>query len=534
MKPALSWLARTALLYVLLALAIGLALTVPADLAGDLARETASLEDVRTEIAAERAAAQERLESRAGEIASLPLEAMEQRMGALAGRRESLRREIDGLEGGFLSAYRPSRVLARKRAEIGLALVTSELALLEAAREPRRELDRASAFLKANPRMPTKAAIAAVKRRCARDRATLAEFEQRWEIERRARELLRSERSVLEAAANESCERAERLASQRARALKAAAQARQARTTLAGIAPESLPDFAGDIPRTLLRDILLKALYALLAILLVPPAIRAVLYYALAPLAEKWPPMRFRKSEGAPAFPPAEQSRVSLAITLGHDEEALVRQDYLQSSSLKGVKRTRWLLDWSHPIASLASGMRFLTAVSGTGEEVLVSAVRDPLAELALLEIPVGGAAVVRPSALAGLVQKSGEPVRITTHWRLFSLPAWLTFQLRYFVFHAPALLVLKGGRGVRIEAAQRGRIVGQGQLIGFSTDLAYSVIRTETFWPYFFGREPLLKDRVEEGAGILLVEEAPLAGRSGVRRGFEGAMDAFLKLFGV
>jgi len=534
MKPALSWLARTALLYVLLALAIGLALTLPADLAGNIARETASLEEVRAEISAERDAAQERLESLAGEIAALPLQAMEERIGALTDRQTRIEREIDDLEGGFLSAYRPSRVLARKRAEIDLALVMSERELLEVAREPRREFERASAFLEANPRMPTQAAIAAVRRRCARDRAALAEFEARWQIEQRARELLRSERSALEAAARESCERAESLAARRGRALAAVAQARQARKALAELAPADLPDVARDIPRTLLRDILVKALYALLAILLVPPAIRVVLYHALAPLAEKWPPMRIRENGNAPAFPPAGESRVSLAITLGEGEEALVRQDFLQSSSLKGAKRTRWLLDWSHPVASLASGMRFLTAVTGAGEEVLISAVRDPLAELALLEIPAGGAAVVRPSALAGIVQQAGKPVRITTHWRLFSLPAWLTFQLRYFVFHGPTRLVLKGGRGVRIEPAQRGRIVGQGQLIGFSTESAYSVIRTETFWPYFFGREPLLKDRVEEGRGVLLVEEAPLAGRSGLGRGFQGALDAILKLFGV
>ena len=535
MKAALSWLARIALLYVLLALAIALALLLPADLAGDLARETASREEVSAEIAQARDDAQERLEERVGAIAALPLEALEARAGALAAQRESLRREIETLEGGFLSAYRPSRVLARKRAEIELALVIGELELIETALEPRRSLEDASAFLDANPRMPTERAIAAAQARCARSRRALSDFEARWEIERRARELLRSERSALEAAVRDACGTARRLAERRERALEAVAKARAARETLEGLTDATLPADAGDgLSQTMLRDILLKAFYALLAILLVPPALRVVLYHVLAPWAASRPPLRFREPAGAPPFPAAAESRVSLAITLGEGEEALVRQDYLQSSSLRGEKRTRWLLDWSHPVASLASGMRFLTAVSGTGEEVLVSAVRDPLAELALLEIPQGGAAVVRPSAMAGLVQKPGEPVRITTRWRLFSLPAWLTFQLRYFVFHGPARLVLKGGRGVRIEPAQRGRIVGQGQLIGFSTDLAYSVIRTETFWPYFFGREPLLKDRVEEGRGVLLVEEAPLAGRSGLRRGFEGTFDAFLKLFGV
>jgi urease beta subunit len=132
------------------------------------------------------------------------------------------------------------------------------------------------------------------------------------------------------------------------------------------------------------------------------------------------------------------------------------------------------------------------------------------------------------------VVQPQGAPLQITSHWRIFSLPALLTWQWRYLAFHGPARLVVKGGRGVRIEPATRGRIVGEGQILGFSTDLAYAVIRSETFWPYFFGREALLKDRVEAGGGVLLIEEAPLAGKSGIRRGIEGLADAALKLVGI
>jgi len=95
---------------------------------------------------------------------------------------------------------------------------------------------------------------------------------------------------------------------------------------------------------------------------------------------------------------------------------------------------------------------------------------------------------------------------------------------------------VLKGGRGIRVERADQGRIFGQDQLIGFSVDLAYSVVRTEPFWPYFVGREGLLKDRVDAGAGILIVEEAPMAdgGRRNVKCGLEGMIDAGMKMFGL
>ena len=107
---------------------------------------------------------------------------------------------------------------------------------------------------------------------------------------------------------------------------------------------------------------------------------------------------------------------------------------------------------------------------------------------------------------------------------------------MRFLVFHGPAEIILTGRRGVRIEPALAGRSIGQNQLIGFSAGLAYSTGRTETFLPYLLGHEPLLKDRVAAGTGVLIAEEAPNAGRarSGIKRGLEGAADAMLKVFGI
>ena len=180
--------------------------------------------------------------------------------------------------------------------------------------------------------------------------------------------------------------------------------------------------------------------------------------------------------------------------------------------------------------------MTFLTRIAGEGSRTTVSAVRDPLAEVAVIELPTGSSCVLHPRALAAVIQPIGQPIRITGHWRLASLHAWLTLQLRYLVFHGPARLIIKGSRGVRVEAAEWGRIFGQAQLVGFSANLAYSVRRTETFWPYFLGREELLKDRVLDGDGVLIVEEAPLAGGQPgqIKRGLEGAVDAGLKAFGL
>lgn len=286
-----------------------------------------------------------------------------------------------------------------------------------------------------------------------------------------------------------------------------------------------------------INSILLRAFYVLVGIILTPFFIRIVFYYILAPIAERRASIVISvPNAGKVPIPLADFSRVSVPVTLEKNEELLIRQDYLQSSSLEGKKQTRWMLDYRHMLSSLASGLVFLTRIQGEGETTTVSAVRDPFAELTTVTLPQGAACVLHPRALVAVVHPVGQTMQITSHWRLFALNAWLTMQLRYLVFHGPCSLIVKGGRGIRVERAERGRIFGQDQLVGFSADLAYSVTRAETFAPYFFGREQLYKDKVERGSGILIIEEAPQASREGggVRRGIEGAFDAGLKAFGL
>ncbi|WP_236613022.1 hypothetical protein [Sphingobium quisquiliarum] len=282
--------------------------------------------------------------------------------------------------------------------------------------------------------------------------------------------------------------------------------------------------------------ILKAALAALLLIIAVPYLVRLFCWFVLAPIAMRRPSIRIHVPEDrAIAIAPAAQSATSVAVRLAQGEELLVRQDYLQTSSYAGAKDTKWVLDCRKPITSFATGLAFLTRIRGDGEATTISATRDGLAEVTILTLPDGACCVLQPRALAAVTQPISRPLRITRHWRLGSLNAWLTLQLRYLVFHGPARLVLKGGRGVRVEPVEQGRVFGQDQLVGFSADLAYSVTRTETFWPYFFGRQQLLKDRVLAGKGVLIVEEAPFTARRGeVRRGLEGMIDAGMKVFGM
>lgn len=307
----------------------------------------------------------------------------------------------------------------------------------------------------------------------------------------------------------------------------------RAQTILTGTFPNKIKLWAEDFG---LRAILAQAAMILTLVILTPLLVRFLSYYVLAPAAIRRGTilLNIPVTSGTRVRGGAK-SQISLSITLKENEELLVRQSYLQSSSLRSQNATRWLLDHKRPFTSFAAGLAFLTQIRGQGEMTTVSAVRDGFSELNTITLASGTACVLQPRALAAVVQPIGRPVRITSHWRIFSLNAWLTMQLRYLVFHGPAELIVKGGRGVRVEAAQAGRLLGQNQLIGFSPDLSYSVSRTETFWPYFLGREPLLKDRVMMGEGVLIIEEAPQSSRDGKpRRSIELVVDAILKLFGL
>lgn len=263
--------------------------------------------------------------------------------------------------------------------------------------------------------------------------------------------------------------------------------------------------------------------------------VKALFYFVLAPLATRLKPVCLdRQDSGQLAF---GASAVSQTVNLGLDQQLLVLPDYVQSSPAASDHRTKWLLDWSYPWTSLVSGMVALTAIRTKSDEpIVLSASEDPLSEIVLITLPAGARMVFQPRCLVGVVFATNTPLRITPHWRLGSMHAWLTLQLRYLVFHGPAILVVKGSRGVRVEPAGRGRLISQASTLGFSAAVDYSTVRCETFFPFYRGKTALLQDRFEGGAGYYVYDETPRGGKQGnfVARGLEGMSDAVLKVFGI
>lgn len=286
------------------------------------------------------------------------------------------------------------------------------------------------------------------------------------------------------------------------------------------------------------------ALAILLAAILSRLAVKLVLYYLVAPLASRRGPVRLSGPFEPRAFARAgtrgrsgKVSAESIALRLAPGEELLVRPEFLQSTPEQAGKRTAWLLNPALPFTSLLSGLYLLTRVHAAPDQaVVLSAMDDPLDELCEVVLPEGAAMVCQPRALAGVVQPRGTPLRVIRHWRLGSLHAWLTLQLRYLVFHGSGRLVVKGRRGVRMEPAGGGRLIRQAATLGFDASVPYSSARTETFVPYWLGKAELFHDRFGGVDGSYFYEERPLdrRGNALVGRGLEGLADGVLRVFGI
>ena len=290
-------------------------------------------------------------------------------------------------------------------------------------------------------------------------------------------------------------------------------------------------------------DVLPTALLVLLATILSPVAIKAFFYYLIAPLAARCLPVRLTDSNGvihaanATVGAGGKVSGKSLALTVAANEELLVHPEYLRNMATDSDKSTQWLLNLHYPLTSLASGLYLLTQLRAGSEHThVISAKEDILAEVGLIEIPAGTKVILQPRSLIGVVQSIDQPLRIESRWRLGSLSAWMTLQLRYLVFSGPAKLLVTGCQGVRIDPVGTGQSINQAATIGFSGNLAYSVTRCDPFVAYLRGKQELFNDHFAGASGYYISEETPNAGKKNglAGKGLEGLADSVLKVFGI
>lgn len=295
------------------------------------------------------------------------------------------------------------------------------------------------------------------------------------------------------------------------------------------------------------RPMLGWALWIVFLVIVVPPAIKALWFFAVAPLAARVPSIVIRPDlagdaswAAADTLQPHEAagSGVSRRVVVSPGNELIIRPEYLQSSMKRGRIDSVLMLNRAIPIGSLAVGMVGLTRIRAGDENevVTISATHDSFDKVALISLPHGAGFVLRPRNLIGVLQPSEHPVRIDRVWKAGHLAAWLTLQFRFLVFEGPGTLLVKGARGVALEPAATGRRIAGDATMGWSAGLRYSVRRSETFLAYLLGKQALYNDTFEGERGKLLYEEMPRSRAKGgvLGRGLEGLLDGLLKVVGL
>ncbi len=267
------------------------------------------------------------------------------------------------------------------------------------------------------------------------------------------------------------------------------------------------------------------------------------LYFVVAPVMMRGDAIRLGPDPAV--LPEMGASRVSVEAVLRPGDVLRLKERFLQASDEGVARHTRFVLDWRIPVTSLACGLVELVELRAPGTEgewrVTLSSSDDPHAELAIVTVPAGASLVLRPSFLAGVLQREDERLRIRRHWRLLRWQAWIGGQFRFFEFLGPCRLVVTGSRGVRAEClagreglAAPARRTNQDATIGFTPNLEYRPVRAETFWSYYRGMNPLFDD-LFAGRGLFLLQETSTEGSAAKAGAFwSGVWNGLLKVFGL
>lgn len=274
-----------------------------------------------------------------------------------------------------------------------------------------------------------------------------------------------------------------------------------------------------------------QAFWIVLGAILLPIAHKLFAFQVIAPFAARAQPVRLRQ----PASPLiASLSAVSVAVPIGPDTELLLRSG-LQSSAVDVEGRDKWVLDGWMPFTCIAAGLVNLQRLrSARSDSVTVTGTNEDQ-RVATIVVPVGGAMVLHPRALIGVVKLRKRRLIVTRPWRIRWLISWITAQLRYIVFHGPCTLIVQGRGGIQVENAARGRMINKRLTLGFDAGLAYGAARSASFLPYLRGQTSLFNDQFH-GSGLYLYEQRADGGSGGGLwgRGLKGLSDAVLNVLGI
>lgn len=276
-----------------------------------------------------------------------------------------------------------------------------------------------------------------------------------------------------------------------------------------------------------------------LLVLLVPPVLKTFSYFVLMPIVHRAhrPIHLARDRESAPGGERKGEAGVlrtsdaerTLTVELGPGEVLSARSEHVRP--VQGRIRSHLLYDWSSPFISYAAGLHGLSRVTG-GDGITTATLAtpdDPDSYLMRIDFANHPGLVMRPRHVVGVM---GTP-QLETRWR-WGIQSLATWQVRYILFSGTGSLIVQGHGDVQATNPRGGTTrMEQHLVMGFDSRLTVGVNRTEVFWPYLWGRTPLVDDEFA-GSDPLFWQKASTQGpQNPVARAFDAFFSAFGKLLG-
>lgn len=268
-----------------------------------------------------------------------------------------------------------------------------------------------------------------------------------------------------------------------------------------------------------------------LLVLLLPPLARTVAYFVLMPLLSR-SQRRIRLADDVDetaatlSTGPAERT---LPVELGAGEVLSARSEHVRP--VEGRKaQGRLIYDPSAPFVSFAAGLYGLSRVTGGDDgTVAVLAPDDPDSYLMRLDFTDHPGLVMHPRHVVGVI---GTPaLRTRWRWGILALARW---QVRYIMFAGTGSLIVQGRGDVTADVPRGGPLrIEQHLVMGFDSRLVVGVERTEVFWPYLWGRTPLVDDEFAGSHPFLWQKASSQGPTSPIARTFDAFFSAFGKLLG-
>ena len=284
-------------------------------------------------------------------------------------------------------------------------------------------------------------------------------------------------------------------------------------------------------------------LFAICFVLFTPPMWLVFMYYVVAAVVEKFPPIRIKTKDGE-NVPEPTFHRAARSITFTIPEG---RKFYLRSQGGDWGKerrdlvcRTKFLWRWGAPLVSVAADLVELLAYRNapdatTPGQIKLTSPKDDEVYIQQIELNGGPGLVLTPRHVIGLT----DDVEVRTVWS-FKLHNLISMRLRHIVFFGTGTIFIVGGRGIDVQKIEPGSSaihkIEDGVLVGYVPGAAYSLCRTQTFWAYFRGMTSLLDYKL--CGGTFLTQN--LVGRhekevlgSGLDRFFSVLLNGIGKLLG-